>query len=113
LVDDPHIGAMADDADKLRAYLVRELVANLKIRKPVGAQSKFRLSLCQQFYSELDHLQPTHLLRAYEALCDVDFPEPDTAALRDVISRRLYVIGRLKDSSGVMIPGREKYVAKS
>lgn len=101
-----------DDASKQRAYLVRELIANLKIRKPAGDQATFRIRLCQKFYSELDQLQPTHLLRAYEALADVDFPEPDTAALTDHIARRLAVLGKLKTYRNVIIPGREKHTPK-
>lgn len=99
-----------DDASKQRAYLVRELIANLRLRKPAGDQATFRLRLCQKFYAELDQLQPTHLLRAYEALTAVDFPDPDTAALTDHVARRLGVLSKLKSYRNVIIPGRDKHV---
>lgn len=104
---------MPDDAGKLQAYLVRELIANLKVRSPGRIQATFRQRLCQKFYSDLNQLKPTHLLRAYEALCALDFPDPDTAALRDHVTRLLVAQQRLTDFRAVTIPGRERYQAKT
>lgn len=95
---------MKTEVTKENRELVRELVANLRITKPVGDQLKYRVALCRKIWTELDRLESTHWLRLYEALAAVDFPEPDVAALRDQVSRRLATRHKLREMRDIIIP---------
>jgi hypothetical protein len=101
---------MKSEPEKERACLVREIVANRRIRKPEGDQLKYRISLCKRIFSELTQFEPGQWLRMYEALCEIDFPEPEVIALRDQISRLLGKWHGLAKTRGVVIPGTEPKV---
>lgn len=90
---------------KEHAYLVRELIANLRIVKPAGDQQKFRSALLKNFYTELDQLSASCLLRAYEALAGVQFADAEVTAVRDHVARRLGTMQKLRRFRTVTIPG--------
>lgn len=96
--------ATPDEATKERAYLVRELIANLEIVKPEGDQATLRQRLCQRLYTELAQLTHSQVLRAYEALCRVQFPEQHAHALRDQLARRIGLFHHLKRVRSIEIP---------
>lgn len=96
---------VADDATiKEQRILIRTLEANLKIKKAEGAQLVFRGELCKKVFLELDRLESSHILRVYEALCSVEFPDDDARALRDMLARKEYRFLNLRAASKVTIP---------
>ncbi|MDP3851986.1 MAG: hypothetical protein U1E02_26640 [Hydrogenophaga sp.] len=62
--------------------LVRAVEANLKVVTQDPEELRFRGSLLRKAAADLPLINPSLATRLYEAVCDVDFAQPEIVTLR-------------------------------
>ena len=82
---------------QLRALLVRDAVAVLKIEYPNREDDRFRESIIARVIEEIPNLEPSQLTRLHEAASDADAKHAGVAALRTACRTNL---GKRYDLAG-------------
>ena len=82
---------------QLRALLVRDAVAVLKIEYPNREDDRFRESIVARVIEEIPNLEPGQLTRLHEAASDADTKHIGVEALRTALRTQL---GKRYDLAG-------------